>query len=290
MEECGRCDEPIQVDVQSIECEICKLWFHRTCVKLTKTDYNTLKSTKSELIHWFCKSCNKIACGLVEDIKVIKINQSKIQDDLKMLIDKVDDSVIDAKIRGAVKEAIPTSLSPDAGFLSSVEFRQLIHDEAREVAERDKRRSSVIVKGLGTDINKIPAALNEISQQISGFNVNLVDIVPVNGEMVRGKILNDEHRRNLLSSAKNLKGSAFSHVYINRDLTKRQRQLLSQSRSSRSDDATRLTGANTIPICPRHSVHPGTSVIASPEKTTLGHAPLEGVLPTTTYQHRPFHP
>ena len=110
--------------------------------------------------------------------------------------------------------------------MQSVEFRRAIHNEAREIAERDKRPNSIVIKGLGCDVAKIVADFQPVAAEL-GVNVTLSEVLKVNNELVRAKILNGEVRKSLLDNAKNLKTSAnFSHVFIRRDYTKQQRDII----------------------------------------------------------------
>ena len=51
---CGACSKPLAAE--SIECELCKLWFDLKCVKLVAGDIRTIKKPG---VHWFCEKCDK---------------------------------------------------------------------------------------------------------------------------------------------------------------------------------------------------------------------------------------
>jgi vacuolar-type H+-ATPase subunit I/STV1 len=52
---CKPCNQPVEEDQASVECETCLGWFHTDCVDLNKSD---LKTIKKPGIHWYCPDCN----------------------------------------------------------------------------------------------------------------------------------------------------------------------------------------------------------------------------------------
>ena len=110
------------------------------------------------------------------------------------------------------------------------QLRVLVSEECREIDERRKRVSSIIIRDVSACT---PAALiplfDSISTELVGSPIQLSDVVCIDGEngLFRAKIQNTETRQKLLDSAKNLKNSQnYSSVFISRDLTYNQRQSL----------------------------------------------------------------
>lgn len=237
------------------------------CAKLSPAEYEVLSGGNSA-IHWYCRSCSMVTGRLVEDMAVLKTKQNVMQKELASIKLKLSDVNIDEKIAVAVKAAVDsisasrtTHPSPPVDFVKSQEFRRIVQDESREIAEREKRKHSIIVKGLGTDPAVVLRELTEVGMEIIGSPVKIVDVVVINSEMVRGKILDLEQRKRFLAAAKNLKSSTrFSSVYVNRDLTRSQREQLAEWRANnrraghsgyvRNPESV-VTGANAIPIATR---------------------------------------
>ena len=255
--ECGRCDDVIADGVDAIACEICDLWFHRECVKLNKTQFKSLRVPDA---HWFCKSCTNVAKNLSSDVRELKINQAKITKQLDVINAKLSDDSLDDRIEAAVQRALARSpqqnppqivntlasqilaqpansaqtQSSQTSGSGPMDFRRAIRDEAREVAERDKRQQSIVIKGLGCDVAKVASDFPAVATEL-GVNVSLSEVVKINNELVRAKILNNDSRKQLLDNAKNLKTSSnFNHVFIRRDYTKQQRTLLAAQRKARN--------------------------------------------------------
>ena len=81
--------------------------------------------------------------------------------------------------------------------------------------------------------------------------MSLSEVVCINADkgLFHAKVLDSDARRKLLDSAKNLKNSAqFSTVYINKDLTYRQRQTLIARRMNVSDSGNRLISGTVADV------------------------------------------
>lgn len=219
----------------------------------------------------------------MDDVTKLKTIQSSIKADLADIKLKLSDDYLEKKISSSVRAAlvdhpVPQSVAkqqqvshhPQYDFVQSQEFRRIVYDESREIAERDRRRQSVVIKGLGADIRTLPGAFEDLTSSLLGVGVKIIDVVCINQQMVRAKILNDEHRKEILKEAKKLKNTeSYKNVYINRDLTKKQRLLLSEARartrtahpvvSGSSGTSPLASGANAIPIGLRMADKPPTT-------------------------------
>ena len=100
----------------------------------------------------------------------------------------------------------------------------------REIAEREKRQSSIVIKGFGGDVAKATSEFSNIVSEL-GVNVTLSEVIKINDELIRAKILNPASRKALLDKAKHLKTSLnYSGVFIRCDLTKTQRSMFADAR------------------------------------------------------------
>ena len=107
----------------------------------------------------------------------------------------------------------------------------------------------LIVKGLtATGPSDAATTFSELSETQFGTKVDLAEITQIPGQsrMFRAKILSDEQRKLVLDNAKNLKGSAFSSVYITRDLTRSQRTELYEKRKARRSQSS-SSGPSSAP-------------------------------------------
>jgi hypothetical protein len=116
-------------------------------------------------------------------------------------------------------------------------MRVTIREEVREMDERNKRRDSIIIRGLDAENQlEVKQKFNIISSHLLGTAPDLSNIVCIDRtkKLYRGKIVDGEARKKLLDSARNLKDSEFRGIFINRDLTFKQRKELHQRREERA--------------------------------------------------------
>ena len=106
-----------------------------------------------------------------------------------------------------------------------------LQSEVREYFEREKRKSSVFLRGCPCNsADEIQKLVDEISHALNIDRVILQNVQSLNTRgLFRVMIENSEGRRNLLENAKKLKNvNRFRNIYINRDLTYQQRQQLKE--------------------------------------------------------------
>ena len=115
-------------------------------------------------------------------------------------------------------------------------LRVIIREESREMEERRKRKTLIVIRGVEAGgVAGVSAAFGPVARELTGGAVQLSDVLCINRDkkMYRAKISDDEVRDKLISNAKNLKNSQFSHIFINRDLTYKQRGELIRRRNER---------------------------------------------------------
>ena len=109
------------------------------------------------------------------------------------------------------------------------QYRTMVRQEVREIQEREKRRHSIVIRGLSsTTPAGIVSEFKDMTSTMMGSEITLTEVVkiPNNPGLWRAKILNPEDRKLVLDRAKRLKGSQFDHVFVRRDLTYAQRMEL----------------------------------------------------------------
>lgn len=147
------------------------------------------------------------------------------------------------------------------------DYRSVVRQEIRELREREKRRFSLVIRGLMSNSPAgVTAEFGDITSTMMGTRVTLTEVVkiPNNVGLWRAKVLNLEHRELVLEKAKNLKGTQYDHIFIRKDLTYTQRMELKQRRESQ--------GASTRVIRPSR----GTAVPSAPSATALAPKQMHG--------------
>ena len=108
--------------------------------------------------------------------------------------------------------------------------------ELRELYEQEKRQCSIILRGFQTeDVEVIRKKVRDICLILNVDVFELEGLIKIdNTGLFRAKVLDRDLRSALLSNARNLrKIDQYKSVYIQRDLTYKQRQSLNQRRATR---------------------------------------------------------
>ena len=169
-----------------------------------------------------------------------------------------------------------TGLRPQ---LDRDELRSIVREEQIELRERDKRKLSVVVKGISfSSVDSFKTTFDKITDSLINTKVDVTDIAPVTPGLVRLNITNKDLRLQLLTSAPKLKNHQdYSRIYISRDLTYRQRAELKarRQRSGPPPASHPLTGANAVALASSVQQPP-------PVRSLPSTAPLTSAIPLLT--------
>ena len=110
-----------------------------------------------------------------------------------------------------------------------------VMSEVREMYERDKRKSCVVIRGLGdVSVQQVTQAYIDICRYLGLAPATLSEVTRINTNLYRAKINDTKRRLELLAAVPKLKRSRDFHaIYIQKDLTYRQRMDLVAARNSR---------------------------------------------------------
>ena len=112
---------------------------------------------------------------------------------------------------------------------SNNEYRYVVRAELREMEERKKRVSSLVVRGLrvGT-AGEASTKFADIASSLIGERVEFTEVCRIKSDvdLYRGNVHDGRIRKLILDNAKHLRESSNSHVFIRRDLTFQQREEL----------------------------------------------------------------
>ena len=240
---CGTCNTKTGLD--AIGCDKCPKWFHPTpmCVGLPPPLILSIQEYGGSGINFECTECragnNKgggIGAGAFQQLFLT----------VRMLCESVQALTAQVSSLHAQGNATGTLSLPASGPAStagsdSEQMRSLIREEAREMEERRKRKCSIIVRGVEADsVPTFKPAFDRVCNHLVGSVIPVTNVVCINKDrrLFRANILDDETRKNLLDNARSLRDSQFSNVFINRDLTYKQRQELKARRDNRRNGQT----------------------------------------------------
>ena len=185
----------------------------------------------SVALRYVCCACRTVGSGSGKGAgggteQLLSIVGSLVAD-IKRISEIVDGLQRVGGARGGVGgESVEPLRTLDSPARVAAELDQpSIQAEVRELYEREKSKFSVILRGLG-DV-AIPEAVSIFGDMCQFLRVGVVtleDVVRVAPGVFRAVVKENQLRFTLLSHARELRGSSqFSKMYIQKDLTYRQR-------------------------------------------------------------------
>lgn len=251
---CGMCGHKVGND--AIGCDRCSNWVHPTemCSGLPEESIKTIASLSGDAVLFVCTNCRvkqpgtstkqKNSAGGCSDplLQQLFLSVKGICSAVMELTARMDQAF--SLISSSSRPPTPAQHPPQPVMTehsthrlpapSDEEYRSVIRQEMLEMQERAKRKQSVIVRGMKAQFcRELVIKFGDLSQDVMGTRVELSDVVRIPGhsDLFRAKILDDVHRKLVLDKAKTLKDSAYSSVFIRRDLTFAQRKDLRERRA-----------------------------------------------------------
>ena len=243
---CGTCNT--QTGIDAIGCDRCVAWFHPSssmCLGLPDPIVSNIIEYDGQGIAFICTDCRSKSgkSGTVPDSAFKQLFQTvkKLCETVQTLSAK-QDSINSEQDESTHHRLYPSpTLPPPSSSTESDRdhLRTLIREETRELEERSKRKSSIIIRGLDVhDAASVGVAFDPVSRHIVGSSITLSDVTCISRDkkLYRAKILDEEVRKNLLDNTKTLHNTQYSHIYVSRDLTYKQRKELRERRAQRARD------------------------------------------------------
>ena len=323
---CGTCAQT--VGDQCIGCDKCERWVHGTemCSGLPQKVIDAILEYSGEGISYMCMQCRVTRASntshsgspasrsqsenfmadtlgqLFQQIRGMSTILANLTKEVKAIASQRTPSSTEIPLPEAApalaqtQSAQPILSQPPKPFVgghsppttSLDQHRLFIREELREMHERDKRRDSIIIRGLKSDSpNGIVNEFADLSNKKMGARILLTDVVmiPKHTGICRAKISNPDERQLVLDRAKNLRNTEFQHVYIRKDLTYAQRGELKMKREanpSRKDPEEGKPGESRGPKSTQSVADQSAAPVASPppdEKSSQAPADAGGATP-----------
>ena len=270
---CITCNQEVVGD--SICCNGCQRWVHlkQGCSGLpTRLGTEIIKSS-SDAIQYICTACRATSQNQPNSIN--KLTQCIEQ--LFLTVQGLASKVAEIDQWRETRQAQENSMAP----MDNNQIRSMIKSELVELREQDKRRSSVVVRGIiYRTADDFKNKFNQVSNRLLGRTVIMSGLTLINSRIVRFNVDNREDRVQLLSSSPKLKTmKELNHIFISKDLTYKQRsELLNRRNNNRDKSSPPTTGANAIHVTDsmpaiistsQPVASPPTNSVSSPFRSTL---------------------
>jgi len=261
---CYECEKSIEKHTHALLCEKCESkWRCTDCIGLSDSVYAEL--IENSTLHWFCPSCEEMIfqpdtnLGNEFSSKLDKLMEQMMKLDQK-LESKADASTVaslEERLDGILDvtqqrvetkvDSIVMTLNQNANTVQEcVEgaLKLQLLEEKSEEAEKNKRKTSVIVHGVEESgaqdsdqrIKEDGDIMQEVLHQIKCDDVSVSQVIrlgkrPEGPDMkprpIKMVLTSEESKEKVLRSAKNLRNrqeGGLNRVFIHQDLTPKERQ------------------------------------------------------------------
>jgi len=247
VETCGTCDKAVTNTDCGVLCEMCEVWFHTGCQKVSEELYEILRQGQVS-VHWFCNSCNRRVVQLVKSVAKLEAKQEKIEaavntvkDNVRKLGDELGKELSGIKqeiqrveksmevLQEEFDNMVTRKINEFKESLSQGQNEAVDKDDVLEAVEIERRRMNLVIMGV-TEEEKDKEAVNEILTKLIGNKVSAsISSVERLGRKtgkirpIRVVLNNLDVRYELLCKSKDLsKIDEFRKVFIMPDLTRKQ--------------------------------------------------------------------
>ena len=235
---CNGCNEVADKDDQCLCCEYCSSWYHIECVNIPTQLYDILQDkTRSEGMTWYCTKCNDKAKEAVTKFASLEQSTKKLQTEMIAVQDKIE------SIEKTIKSNVKSSISESIAEKEDIDYRKYnlivyglpeptninqaeVWDTDAKIEEDIKTIEKIIKDELGVGMsprNGIRDArrlgMKKADKKARPLRICFDDI---------------EVKRDVLNSAKQLRKSktpVCKNLYINPDLTEKQRKIEAELRT-----------------------------------------------------------
>lgn len=204
---CNSCDT--LVGDEAIGCDRCSGWFHPTvmCLGIPQDSIKEIVRLGGDGILFICLHC-KVSCVQASPSRASTSNFAGSVDAIKQMSEMVLTLCATVKTLSLQMESIlaqqqtpnPPSIPNDPPNVDNM--RSIICDELREMRDRERRRDSIIIRGMpNLDDVQVTAKFKELTLFLINKEVNITPIC-INRErgVFRATLPNDNDRRELLSA------------------------------------------------------------------------------------------
>ena len=280
---CITCNREVVGD--SICCNGCQRWVHlkQGCSGLSTRLGSEIVKSNSDAIQYICTACRTTPQNQPnsDSNSINKLTQGIEQ--LFLTVQGLASKVAEIDNWRETQQAQKNSMAP----MDSNLIRATIKSELVELREQDKRRSSLVVRGITYRTeDDFKQKFDEVSTRLLGRTVVMSGLTLINSRIVRFNVENREDRVQLLSSSPKLKTiRELNHIYISKDLTYKQRsELLNRRNNNRDRSSPPVTGANAVQVSgsvnavglassPLPAAATPTNPLQTPFRTTLNITP-----------------
>jgi PHD-finger len=142
-EECGHCGSIVAERDKALLCEICGLWYHIKCQKVSEETYKLLKRESNTNLHWYCSGCDKGIAKVLETIVGMQKQIGKLAEEIADL--NVEVANTNSKVETIMKD---------------VQAR--VEEMIAVKLEEEVRKKEIKMENISSQIKSVTKTLDEV--------------------------------------------------------------------------------------------------------------------------------
>ena len=224
---CGKCGNNVEKLDKAVCCECCSVWYHIVCADIDAGTYDILFDSKVKGVRWYCEGCENKVDEALEKLASIEAQTSVLKSDMSEVKEKISnlEKAVKQQIDNTVHEAIEEKREIEHRKMNLIVYGLTEPEkpdsttawDTETMIEADTATISTLITselGVGLSPNKGIAAARRLGMKKVGkprpLRITFNDIVV---------------KRDVLRNSMKLRQvTAHKYVYINPDLTPKQRK------------------------------------------------------------------
>jgi hypothetical protein len=210
---CGGCANVVTDEERAMFCEICELWYHIKCEKMSVPMYNMLKEEENAAVHWYCKRCNTGFAKVLSSVSKVEKMCERLNERVGVIETKLESGVDMASIEEMIVKKLDERDERRRREPNLILFNL---EEPRVESDKDMQESDVkFIGDICASTLKVPTPQVSKSRRIGK-----------KGDKPRPlcvTIPDRDERYSILQNSRLLRNSEFDNISISRDYTNEQR-------------------------------------------------------------------
>ena len=150
--QCGTCEKVVKDHQNGLQCDMCDMWFHCGCEKVSAEEYELLERSDS-VAQWFCSACRGQVKNLTRENK-LKGENKILREENELLRNRLEE--LERTMR-EIKEEIKQEVTEGV--------KQQVFEYLKEDEDKKERRNNLVIYEIKESTNSIPRARTEASME-----------------------------------------------------------------------------------------------------------------------------
>ena len=232
--ECKECTNEVKESQQGLCCDKCSMWFHIECIGVSLDQYKfIIDANKNDMsmFYWYCRFCRDRCVEAVAKIDLLEGQTRTLASNVATLNERVDK--LETKISSSVVHNVRSELDERAD-IDRRKYNVVVFnvEESKVAGNKNVQNAWYTEKRKEADMEKFTGILSEsMNVHFRSSTSEIKDAIRLGAEKVgsarplKVTFSNIDIKREVLSKSKLLNGGKHKNVYINPDLTPKQREI-----------------------------------------------------------------